>query len=447
MFSLSEPWAGIIQSFAPLFSVPSWSHAQILLLGSILAPGKRTVTSVLKVLGLGSCFNYQRYHRVLNRNKWSSYQSAKILLNLLIKAFVPSGPLVFGLDETIERRWGKKIKQRGIYRDAARSSKSVTNQTSGLRWLSVQLLASVPFAKKVWALPFLTLLCPSERYYQAKGRPHKKLTVMARQTINLVTRWCPKRPLVFVGDSAYAALELFSSCQRCGAVLIAPIRWDANFFDPAPPLTSKPRTGRPPVKGKTQPKLKVRLLDKKTLWKTHVIHWHGKGKTKVQLATGISVWYHTDFCPVALRWVIVRDPLGRFETKALACTYEELGAKEIVEYYTRRWQVEVTFQEMRAHLGLETQRQWNPKAIERTTPALFSLFSLVTLLCAKTSTKFEARSTAWYAKSQITFSDALAFVREKLWEQRFQTSHLANDVGKPMHDALKHFAGLLCYAS
>jgi hypothetical protein len=209
-------------------------------MGAILAPGKRTVSAILRVLGLGGLVHFQNYHRVLNRAQWSTLGGARLLFGQLVRAFAARGPLVLGLDETIERRWGRRIAARGIYRDAARSSKAVTNKTSGLRWLSVQLLARVPWADKIWGLPFLTALAPSARYYQKRGRPPQNLTDRAKQGILQVKRWAPHRVLIFVADSAYAVLELLAWCQRLHVTLIVPLRLDAAMFAPAP----KPRRGQ-----------------------------------------------------------------------------------------------------------------------------------------------------------------------------------------------------------
>jgi hypothetical protein len=223
MFHLPVNRLVLVQTFAPLFSHAVWPCAQQLLLGAILAPGKRTISSILRVLGVDQAPRCQNFHRVLNRATWSARQGARLLLGLLVETFAPTGPLVFGLDETIERRWGPRITARGIYRDAARSSKSVTNQTSGLCRVSVQLLAPVIWAKRIWALPFLTVLAPSRRYYQQRGRPAKTLTDCARQMIAQVRRWCPKRELIFVGDPTYAALALLAFAPRVGQSGDAPI--------------------------------------------------------------------------------------------------------------------------------------------------------------------------------------------------------------------------------
>jgi hypothetical protein len=171
MFTLSPEYNTILSEFSLCFSKRIWSHVQVLIVGAILAPGKRTVTSVLRVMGLSQEKQFQNFHRVLSRAKWSSLLISNLLLGMLINTFVPQGPILLGLDDTIERRRGDKIKAKGIYRDPVRSSKSHTVKASRLRWLSLMLLTPIPWVQRVWALPFLTVLAPSERYYHNQGRP------------------------------------------------------------------------------------------------------------------------------------------------------------------------------------------------------------------------------------------------------------------------------------
>ncbi len=210
-FHLPVEIISVLLPFADLFSKKVWNHVQIMLVGSILATGKRTVTSILEVMGLADQPNFQNYHRVLNRAVWSNLQASKILLTTLAMAFIPHGTIVCGIDDTIERRKGRKIKAKGIYRDPVRSSHSHFVKVSGLRWLSMMLLVEIPWAKKVWGLPFLTVLAPSERYHKQQQHQHKKLTDWARQMILQTKRWLPERSLVIVADSSFACLELLSS--------------------------------------------------------------------------------------------------------------------------------------------------------------------------------------------------------------------------------------------
>jgi hypothetical protein len=197
-----------LQPFRPFFTAPVWEHVLILLMGALLAPGKRTVTTALRITGRGTASNFTCYHQVLNRARWSGRAIACQLLSLIVDHLVPSGPVVFGVDDTIERRWGQRIAARGIYRDPVRSSHAHFVKTSGLRWLSFMVLCPVGWAGRAKALPFLTVLAPSERCNRTRGKPHKHLTDWARQGILQICRWLPDRRIVFVGDSGFAALDL-----------------------------------------------------------------------------------------------------------------------------------------------------------------------------------------------------------------------------------------------
>jgi hypothetical protein len=259
---LPARFAAIILTFTPVFlQQRTWRRAELLLVGAILAPGKRTVTSLLRIAGLSRERRFTNYHRVLNRAVWDPRAAAQLLLGLLIAAFVPNGPIVLGIDDTIERRRGKRIAAKGIYRDPVRSSKSHFVKASGLRWLSLMLLAPVPWAERTWALPFLTALAPSERYCRERGRRHKKLTDWARQMALQARRWLPGREIVLLGDSSFAVLEFLVTLARHGLTGITRLRLDAALYAPAPPR--RPGTiGRPRTKGARLPTLAEILADR-----------------------------------------------------------------------------------------------------------------------------------------------------------------------------------------
>ncbi len=409
----------VLRQFQAVFSERVWDYAKVLLVGTILAPGIRTVTGALRVLGLSHETQFQNYHRVLNRASWSSRALSRILLRLLIRTFVPDdAPLVVGLDEHLERRRGARIAAKGIYRDAVRSSKSFFVKTSGLRWVSMMLLTPIPWAKRVWALPFLTVLAPSERYHHDRGKRHKTLPEHARQMIKQLRRWVPERALVVVVDSTYSVIEVLASCVRLPqpVTVVTRLRLDAALYDPASERTLGTR-GAPRKKGARQATLAKRLVAPETRWEQVTVAWYGGGTRLVELATGTAVWYHAGKPTVPLRWVLIRDPLGEVEAQALLCTDLDTTPQQIVEWFVLRWQLEVTFEEARAHLGVETQRQWSDLAILRTTPALLGLFALVTVLAhgLLEGQELAARSAAWYSKPLPTFSDTLALVRQQLW--------------------------------
>ncbi len=449
MPSLPAALVGVLEPFAPLFRRPVWRRVQLLLLGALLSPGRRTVTQALRVMGLAHERCFPSYHRVLSRARWSSRQAGRILLQLLVRAFVPEGPLVFALDDTIERRWGPKIQARGIYRDPVRSSHGHFVKASGLRWLCLMLLSPISWAGRVWALPVLTALCPSRRYAAQRGQRYKELTDWARQLVLQLSRWLPDRELIVVGDSTYAALQWLDSVRR-HVTAITRLRLDAALYEPAPPR--RPGTlGRPRKKGKRLPPLEQVLQDPSTCWqRVRVSQWYGRGERELEIATGMAVWYHAGRPIVPLRWVLVRDPAGELDPAAFQCTNLGLSPVQILSWFVRRWQVEVTFEEVRAHLGVETQRQWSELAIARTTPCLLGLFSLVALIAQELQKqgRLGVRRAAWYPKSVATFSDALAAVRREIWRHEgFSMSEGRGEMLKIPQALVERLTHVVAYAA
>jgi hypothetical protein len=256
-----------------LFTRPTWQNVLLLVAGAILAPGKRTVTAALRILGRERENDFPTYHGVLNRAVWSSRAVAGWLLRLLVATFVGvDATVVIGIDDTIERRWGHKISARGIYRDPVRSSKGHFVKTSGLRWLSAQLLVHIPWAGRIMGLPFLTVLAPSKRFYAGKPRPPRTLLDCARQAALQIHRWLPGRRIVIVGDTAFAAIEFLGAVRNYVSVVIR-LRLDANLYAPAPPR--RPSRGRPAVK--SLPTLTQVLHDAGTVWQRRTVTlWYGR---------------------------------------------------------------------------------------------------------------------------------------------------------------------------
>src|SRR5215213_3145107 len=257
----------LLAPFAPLVSRRVWQHAQVLLIGTILAPRKRTVASALRVMGLDREKRFHSYHRVLSRASWSSLKASCVLVELLVEAFMPEGPIiVVGIDETLERRYGKKIKAKGVYRDPVRSTHESFVKSSGLRWVCAMLLVEVPWASRVWALPFLSALAPSERYAAQRGRRHKKITEWAWQLLLQVRRWHPKREIVAVADRAYASLKLLDRCRKLSdpITFITRLRLDGALYEPAPPRRPS-QMGRPRIKGERLPNLSEVAQDPSTV--------------------------------------------------------------------------------------------------------------------------------------------------------------------------------------
>ena len=447
MLTLPDAIVSILAPFATLFTNPTWRKAQLLLVDAILTPGQRTVAAALRVMDRGDQRDYARYHEVLNRAVWSSRQAARILLLLLLQHLDGGdGPLIFGIDETLERRRGAKIRARAIYRDPVRSSRSQVVKASGLRWISLVWLGHVPWAERHWALPVLTVLAPSSRYYQQQGRRHKKVTDWARQMVMQLRRWLPQRPLVLVGDNGYAVLDLLHCCQslREPVTLIARLRLDAALYAPAPPRQPG-QNGRPPLKGPRRPSLKTLLDHAEVTWDSVSVDWYDGTTRIVELTSQTAVWYRSGKPPVIIRWVLIRDP------QALLCTDPAADPTQVLTWFVLRWQLEVTFQEVSTHLGVETQRQWSDLAIARTTPVLLGLFSWTTLAAhaLQKHHPITQRTAAWYDKPSPTFVDAIALVRRHLWlaSEGFSLS-VANSDTQELPAALYHrLVDSLAYAA
>jgi hypothetical protein len=310
------------------------------------------------------------------------------------------------------------------------------------------VLSWIPWANRTWALPVLTALAPSERYHEQRGQRHKVISDWARQMIKQVRRWLTDTPLVVVGDSTYAVLDLLHACQTLlnPVTVIARLRLDAALYEPAPAYQGK---GRPRKKGKRLPTLQTLLTRPDTVWQTVTVRWYGGIQRTILIASGTAVWYHSGKPPVPIRWVLIRDPLGEFEPQAILCTDLDVSPSQIVEWFVLRWQVEVTFHEARTHLGIETQRQWSDLAIARTTPVLLGLFSWITLVAHALISQQAVcvRSSAWYLKTLPTFADAIAWVRLLLWQATFRMSSPDPDIVKVSRSLLSRLTDTLCYAA
>lgn len=410
----------LLSVFAIAFTEPTFENALVLVYGAILSPGRRTVTAALRVMGLGDSPDYGKYHRVLNRARWEPMLLSKLLLGLIINLCVASGaPLLLAVDETLERRWGRKIKYKGFFRDAIRSTKKKVVHSPGLRWLCLSIVVEVPWSRRRWALPFLTVLLLSPKTSQELGKRHRTSVERTGQLISLVRSWYPEREIIVTGDGGFAAVPLVQHCQRKSikATFVSRLRFDARLFDPPPPQAQGKR-GPKPKKGERQPTLKQRLSDPQTEWTPLKVDWYGGQKKEIEFCTGTSLWHRTGLLPVPIRWVVVRyQEKKKTKYAAFFCSVQTVSAQQIIEWFILRWNIEVTFEEVRAHLGFETQRQWSDKAIQRTTPALFALFSLVTLMAFTLHPQqLPCQSAPWYPKQEPTFSDALAAVRNHLWQ-------------------------------
>lgn len=440
----------VLSHFQPLFTRPTWGKVEVLVIGTLLARGRRTVTAALKQMGLHDDAGFTLFHQVLNRASWSCLTLSRLLLQLLITTFVQAGGRVeIVIDETLEQRWGRMISKRGHYRDNLQSSKKQSVSTSGLRWVVMMLVVQVPWTQREWALPFFSVLATTPKVSAELGKRHKTVGEITQQMVITVRRWLPDpgMQITLVGDTAYSILELGLCCTKHNVTLVAPLRWDTALYAPAPhrvPGTN----GRPRVKGEALPKLSWVLADPKTQWQRVQVLWYDGSEQDLEVISDTCVWYRIGKAVLPVRWVITRDPEGAREPRGYFCTDQNLSAVEVVSLFIKRWTVEVTFEESRAHLGVETQRQWSDLAIERSTPCLLGMYSLVALFgqALRTDGKMPVQRTAWYHKPEATFSDVLAEVRRHLWGNfTYQTSPQDPDVCLVPRSQVDRLAYAVCY--
>jgi hypothetical protein len=431
----------ILLPFAPLFADRSWQKAQTLVTGALLVIGRRTVASALRVMGKAGERRFTNYHRLLNRDAWSCLAAGQILLGLVLAVLPADAPIVLAGDDTIERRNGRRIRAKGCYRDPVRSSKKHPIKCFGLKWVVLTVLVPVPWADRVWALPILTAL----HWPEGKGprRGHKSAIDWARQLALQVRRWVPRRELILVLDGGFAAVALAHDCRRHHITLVCRLRIDAALYDvPGPPVPG--RRGPKPTKGPRQPSPKRRAADPQTAWESVAVDWYGGRRKAMRVVTGTALWHTVHLAPVPIRWVLARDPEGQHRDAAYLCTDERLEPAVILGYVVQRWSVEVTFEEARTHLGVETQRQWSDRAIARTTPVLLGLYTVVTLLALRWHGQgaLAAEQSAWYRKGSPTFSDCLALVRQRIWRSRISQGsggqEEARQLPEPLLEALIH---------
>jgi hypothetical protein len=380
MDSLSTNILAVLLPFSELFSKPSWKKALTLLLGALVCTGKRTVCAALRAMGLEHVAGFAKYHHLLNRNKWSTLKAARILLLMLLALIPEEHPIILFVDETLERRYGRKIKAKGYYRDAVRSSKSQIVKTSGLKWLSMALSIRLRFVSRTLALPFFTVLEPSKKCDEELKRRHKTTLKWTSQMVFQVRRWVGKaRQMILVGDGGFAAGQLAIDCIRARVTLVSRLKMNASLFD-FPPEKVFGKKGRPPRIGQKLKNFKQMLsMDDLPWWTNEVISYGGIKRT-VRFITCTCMWGVDGVVPVPIRWVLITDPTGNLDPLPLMSTDPLMTAEQMLILYIDRWSIEVTFEEVREYLGVETQRQWSDKAIARTTPVLMGLYSLVCLV-------------------------------------------------------------------
>ncbi len=393
----------------------TYLKASLLFIGALMCQGGRTICSVLRVLGLKGEKTFSKYHNVLNRSKWKTLEGSKILLNQIDQD--QQEPLKIVIDGHLERRRGANISAKGHYRDPVQSSKNYTVISSGLKWLSVMALKRFSWCQRTLALPFLTVLVPSEESNKNNKKRHKTLQDWTCQIIMQIRRWIPHRKIILTADNEFATADIALQCSKQKISFVSRLKLNARLFD----FPFHNHMGRPRNKGLRLPDIASIINDPNTKWESKEVLWYGGIYKRIHYVTNTCLWHVMTHAPIPIRYVLVKGFEDKIKPVLLMSTDTELEAVPIIETFVGRWNVEVTFHEAREHLGIETQRQWSDMSIARTTPILFALYTLAILMGNDLIKEgfVEIEQAAWYAKKEIKFSDILTGMRRYILEKMY----------------------------
>ena len=405
----------LIAAFAPEFTRPTAVRFQILLVATLLTTGRRTVAGVLRTLRHLAPGHTTAYRRVLCRAQWSGLRLGCILARLILARFGGDEPIRLVGDDTVDGHTGRTVYGKAGHRDPVRSSHSYTAWRYGHTWVVPAVLVDFPFATRPWALPILVDLYRSEEGDRERRRPHKTPAQLMCRLLRLLLIRFPDRRFVFAGDSGFGTHEVARFCRRHRArlTLVSKLHPDANLYDPPPPYPGK---GRPRVKGARRAK-PSRAAGPDARRDRLTVAWYGGGQRTVAVVGEAAHWFKAGHGLVPIRWVSVRDETGTHRDEFLDTTDPAREPKAIIESYCGRWNIETTFEEMRAHLGSETTRGRCEKTVTRAAPCLFGLYSVVALIYEGTPEALRSGSIDWPGKATVTFSDALASVRRRMWSE------------------------------
>lgn len=438
MFRLPHA-AQFLLLFAPVFTAPTFGNAMVLLVGAILVKQRRTITNMVYGAGDLADGDLSKYHRVFNRAPWVLRHAARILARLLVEIDPDRLWVRVAIDCTVAEHKGRKVYGKGCHHDAVRSTQTHKVWRWGHRWVVLAIVVDLPFCSRPWALPVLAGLYRPRKVNEEEGRRHKTPIEIARGLMATLMHWFPDKKFVFLGDGGYASHDLAKFCSRHGqrAALVSKFSADAGLYDP-PPKKQEGR-GRRRVKGRKR-LTPAQVVEKQGLHPT-VAKWYGVFDRDLEVCDGHGNWYKSGKGLVAVHWVFLRDVTGTRRDEYYYTTHTDFTAEEIVALYTTRWTIEITFQELRAHLGLETPQQRVEKAVLRMTPCLMGLFSIVTLIYHEHRKRCSLKTCKrpGYTKDEATFTDAMTAVRRLFWEETIFAQPYFCKASKKMPPKLREF--------
>ena len=409
----------LLESFSREFSPTVWERFSSLLVASIMIHGRKTIWRLTQWVSGCSHGHFSSYHRVFSHRRWSSTALARRLATAVVDHFASDGVLELVGDDTVSQHRGEQVYGKGCHRDAVRSSHGHLVHRWGHKWVVLALRVRVPGASRTWALPILIALYRTPDESRKQGLRHKTPPELMQGLLGLWLRWFPERKAVFSGDGGFATHQLsrFASRHSKQLALVSRIVPNAVLHDP-PPARKPGQIGRSRIVGKRllSPEQSVAAGDKR---RRLTVNWYGAGRRKIEIVTGVGHWYRQGHGLVNIRWVYVHDLSGNHRDEYFYSTATRMSPARIIEAFVGRWDIEVTFEEMREHLGLETTRGRIRNTVLRVEPCLFLLYTLIVFWYARLpSRNRRVIRINWHGKTTIAFSDAIAAVRRNAWEDR-----------------------------
>lgn len=352
-----EPAKSLLENFRPAFTEPSFNRAVFYVLAAIVTIGSKTVCNVLRTVGVLSFGHASSFHRLFSHRRWRAWTLSRILTTLIVDTLCPEGVIRVTGDDTVDGHKGKNVFGKGCHRDAVRSTHSHTVYRWGHRWVVLSVLVQLSMTKRYWALPIMVALYRPKKLNDREGRHHKTPSDLMRQLLVQILRWFPGRKFIFCGDQGFAKHEIATLGKQSGGrmTIISRFYPNANLYQP--PSSGRRGAGRPRIKGTKLPSPEdvVAATPKR---KRLRVRWYGGGERDVGVVSGVGHWYKAGQGLVPIRWVYVEDRTGTHREEYFYTTDVAMPPQELIEGYTSRWSLEVTFEEMRAYLGLESTRGW-----------------------------------------------------------------------------------------
>jgi len=440
MLCLPDAVQPLVRGFGRAFTRPSFERFVLLSLGAIVTFGRRTVSRILWTLGPAATGDPSSYHRLFSRARWSLWPLGKVLASAVLELIPPDQPVVCAVDDTVIEHRGNHVYAKACHRDAVGSARGMATRW-GHRWVILAVLVKLPLVSRPWALPVLCALYRSADLDQKEHRPHQTPCELARHLLAVLLHWFPRRRFIALGDGGFAShdLALFAHRHRERLTLIARANRRMNLHVLPPPhkpcrqtlwRRQRGRIARPRCrKGRklaspAQTVTAARAHGTGPL-PTPLLHWYGQSQKVMEIFSAAGGWYrgrgNGTAALVPLRWVYTRDPQKPNRQDWFFCTDPAQTPRQIVESFAGRWSIEVTFEELRAHLGLASTRQRCRPAVLRGVPWMLGLFSLISLIFTRLWQEGRCRAkplhqTPCYHKCEPTFADALYAVRHQIWD-------------------------------